>query len=84
MSTTALAFKCDELDDDLTPIEKLTVECWRCDPDNPLAVPRNKCAECQGTGRAPVALAAVMREIQQSRAELEKTSSISDEEFLEY
>ena len=82
--STALAFRCDELSDDLTEIEKLTVECWRCDPDNPLAIPRDRCAECQGTGRSPVALAAVVREIRQSRMEMEKASGGLDEEFLEY
>ena len=81
--STALAIKCEELDD-LTEIEKITVECWHCDPDNPLAVSKNQCAECQGTGRASVSLAAVMREIRQSRTELKKTSGGSNEEFLEY
>lgn len=82
MSSTALAFKCDELDD-LTPAERLTVECWRCDEDNPLAVPPDKCPICRSTRRAPTSLATVLREIKSSRTEQAKVAADS-ELFLEY
>jgi Zn finger protein HypA/HybF involved in hydrogenase expression len=82
MSSTALAFKCDELND-LTPAERLTVECWSCDEDNPLAVPPDRCPVCKGTRRAPTALAAVLREIKSSRAEQAKAPA-DGEMYLEY
>ena len=82
MSSTALAYKCEEVDDPTT-VEKLTVECWRCDEDNPLAVPSEKCPVCKGSRRAPVALATVLREIRSSRAEQTKTSA-DGEMYLEY
>ena len=34
--SAAMAIKCDDLEEDLAPIERLTVSCYRCDPDNPL------------------------------------------------
>ena len=82
--STALAIKCDELNDDLSLIETLTVSCYRCDEDNPLCVPRKKCPECRGTGRAPVRLAGIVREIRGSKQELKKSGSATDSEYLEY
>lgn len=86
MSITALAFKCDEFggDDDLTSIEKLTVDCWSCDEDNPFAVPPDRCPVCKGSKKAPVAFASILKEIHSSRAELNKTSSMDDALYLEY
>ena len=66
----ALAYNCKTLEADPATVESLTVECARCDPDNPLAVPRAKCPDCQGTGQAPIALAAIVAEIRESRLEL--------------
>jgi len=82
--STALAIKCDELGDDLSPIETLTVSCYRCDEDNPLCIPRKTCPDCKGTGQAPVRLAEIVKEIRASKLELERTGSASDPEFLEY
>ena len=82
--STALAFKCDKLSGDLKEIETLTVSCYRCDEDNPLCVPRKNCPDCKGTGRAPVRLAGIMREIRGSKQELEKAGSATDSEYLEY
>ena len=65
--STALAYNCRSLESDPTPIEALRVECARCDPDNPLAIPRPTCPDCKGTGLAKVALAIVVGEIKQSR-----------------
>ena len=86
MSTTSLALKCNEFDDDdsLAPIEKLTVDCWGCDEDNPFAVPSDRCPVCKGSKRAPVAFASIVKEIHGSRAELNKTSSADDALYLEY
>ena len=84
MSASALAFKYDELGDDLTPIESMTVDCYRCDPDNPLAIARSKCPDCQGTGRAPMAFASIVKELRNSRAELNKPQGRDDDLFLEY
>ena len=75
MSQTALAFRCENLDSDLGEIANLTVECYRCDVDNPLAVARSKCPDCKGSGRAPVQFAQIMSEIRESHAEQEKQMS---------
>ena len=84
----ALAIKCEELSEDLKAnecnIETLTVSCYRCDPDNPLCIPREKCPDCKGTGQAPVQFASIMREIRNSKAELERNGSSTDPEYLEY
>ena len=82
--SAALAIKCEELSEDLKPIETLTVSCYRCDPDNPLCIPREKCPDCKGTGEAPVQFAGIMREIRESKAELERTGSSTDPDYLEY
>ena len=86
MSTTSLAFKCDDFDDDehLAPIEKLTVDCWSCDEDNPFAVPPDKCPVCKGSGRAPVVFTSILKEIHGSHAELNKSSSADDALYLDY
>lgn len=82
--STALAIKCDDLGDDLKSIESLTVSCYRCDEDNPLCIPRERCPECKGTGRAPVKLADIIREIRASKQELERSGTAKDPEYLEY
>jgi hypothetical protein len=69
-SVNALAYSSKTLEKDPTIVESLTVDCGRCDPDNPLAVPRKKCPECKGTGKAPVALATIVTQIRESRLEL--------------
>lgn len=86
MSSTSLTFKSDEFtnDDSLAPIEKLTVDCWCCDEDNPFAVPPDRCPVCKGSKKAPVAFASILKEIHGSRAELNKTSSADDTLYLEY
>jgi hypothetical protein len=82
MSQTALAYRCEDQDLDLDKIANLTVECYRCDVDNPLAVARATCPECKGTGRAPVHFAQIMSEIRESHAEQEKQmASGSSEEY---
>lgn len=68
--STALALNCRELEKDPTSVGDLTVECANCDPDNPRAVPREKCRHCGGTGRARVGILAVVEEIHSSRLEL--------------
>jgi hypothetical protein len=82
--SAARAIKCDDLGEDLTPIEKLTVSCYRCDPDNPLCIPRERCPDCKGTGQAPVQFASIMKEIRESKAELDRNGSASDPDYLEY
>ena len=82
--SAAMAIRCDALDEDLTPIEKLTVSCYRCDPDNPLCIPQAKCPDCKGTGQAPVRFAAIMQEIRESKSELNRTGSSTDPDYLEY
>lgn len=66
----ALAYNCKALEADPTPVLSLTIDCPRCDPDNPLSVPRSKCPECKGSGKSPVALATIITEIKASRLEL--------------
>ena len=68
----------------LIGIEKLTVNCWSCDEDNPFAVPPDRCPVCKGSKKAPVAFASILKEIHGSRAELNKTSSADDTLYLEY
>jgi hypothetical protein len=70
MSSPALAYKEKDLEADLGPVQGLTAECARCDPDNPLAVPREGCPECEGTGRALIALATIVEQMKESRLEL--------------
>jgi hypothetical protein len=66
----ALAYQERDLEEDLSPIQGLTTECARCDPDNPLAVPRKSCPECKGSGRSLVALSTIVTQIKESRLEL--------------
>lgn len=66
----ALAYLERDLEKDLSPVQGLTVECAMCDPDNPLAVPRSKCPECKGEGRALVALPTIVEQLKESRLEL--------------
>jgi len=68
--SAALALNCRSLEKDPTPVESLTVECAKCDPDNPRSVPRESCPVCRGTGRARVEVATVVGEIKASRLEL--------------
>ena len=79
----ALAYLERDLEKDLSPVQGLTVECAKCDPDNPLAVPRSKCPVCQGLGRALVALPTIIEQLKESRLELligsKKSYSASDE-----
>ena len=82
--STALSVKCEELSEDLATIETMTVSCYRCDPDNPLCIPRKKCPDCKGTGQAPVQFASIIKEIRTSRAELERTGTSTDPDYLEY
>jgi hypothetical protein len=86
MSATALAYKCNEIDEDLTALDRLTVECGRCDEDNPLAIPPDKCPVCHGTRRAPVSFAAIMKELQESKTQQgrDMAKSQNDELYLEY
>jgi hypothetical protein len=85
MSTiTTTTLKCDTIGDDLTQIETMTVSCYRCDPDNPLCIPQMKCPDCHGTGQSPIRLAGIMKQLRDSRAELNRTGSSSDPGFLEY
>lgn len=68
--TPALAYLESDLESDPSPIQGITTECARCDPDNPLAVAREKCPDCKGTGRTLIALAAIVEEMKESRLEL--------------
>lgn len=69
-AATAIAFDCKILEKDPTPAESFTVDCARCDPDNPVAIPRKDCPDCGGSGQAKIALAAIVTEIHESRLEL--------------
>jgi hypothetical protein len=82
----ATAIRCDDVDD-LDGVQVAAVECYRCDPDNPLAVPRETCPACRGTGRSPVELVPILREIRDSKTSptrAQKKSSQEDDLFLEY
>jgi phage FluMu protein Com len=70
MQAMAMSWDCRKLEKDPTPVAGVTVDCPRCDEDNPLAVARAKCPECKGTGRAPVLLTVIVTELHASRLEL--------------
>jgi hypothetical protein len=83
---SATAIRCDDVDD-LDAVEVATVECYRCDPDNPLAVSREACPTCRGTGRSPVDFVPILREIRDSKTHPKKSSTPreSDDDLnLEY
>jgi hypothetical protein len=79
----ATAIRCDDVDD-LDKIETVTVECYRCDPDNPLAVPRAACPACRGTGRSPVDLIPILREIKEAKTQPRRSAPQEEDLFLEY
>jgi hypothetical protein len=63
----------------------ITVECPECDPDNPFPRVKGVCTVCGGTGRAPIALSIIKREITASMVEPKKRRKALDEEiYLEY
>jgi hypothetical protein len=77
----ATVIKCGDVDD-LEAVEVATVECYRCDPDNPLAVPRETCPVCRGTGRAPADFVPIMREIRGSMSRPKKTPCDGQSDLL--
>jgi len=85
----ALAYRERDLEEDLSPVQGLTTECAHCDPDNPLAVPREKCPECKGSGRALIALATIVEQIKESRLELligpkkMDKSALDDDDYID-
>lgn len=89
MSPAALAFRERDLEEDLSPVQGLTTECAKCDPDNPLAVPREKCDECKGSGRALVSLPRIIEQIKESRLELligpkkNSGSALLDDDYID-
>jgi hypothetical protein len=80
---TATAIRCDDVDD-LDKIDVATVECYHCDPDNPLAVPQPACPVCRGTGRSPVEFVSILREIREAKTRPARAPSREDDLFLEY
>lgn len=66
----AFALACRELEKDPAPAESVLVDCRACDPDNPKAVPRDKCRACRGSGKMPTDLGPIVGEIHSSRLEL--------------
>jgi len=83
---SAVAIRCDELAADLTDelvrFELVTVKCYQCDADNPRAVSREKCSECQGTGRSKIKLAGFVREIREARTAPRQGDRCQDDELL--
>lgn len=81
-----VAIRCDELTDDFDRLDRVTVKCHQCDEDNPRAVAREKCTECQGTGHSVIKFAGIMREVQEARTSPRRDSrGVQDDElFLEY
>jgi hypothetical protein len=77
------AIRCENVDN-LDEIEVASVECYRCDPDNPLAVPRPSCPDCRGTGRAPVKFIPILREIREARSQPRQKAPSEDSLYLEY
>jgi hypothetical protein len=80
------AIRCEDVDD-LDEVEVATVECYRCDPDNPLAVPRPTCPACRGTGRSPVEFVPILREIREAKSQPRRKAPNKDCEdslYLEY
>ena len=68
--SAALAYLEHDLEHDLSPVQGLTVECAKCDPDNPRAVPQKKCPACNGSGRTLIALPSIVEEMRDARMEL--------------
>lgn len=83
MPALARSYTFDEIEADLTLVEKATKECFVCDPDNPRALPRHSCTRCGGTGQEPIAAAEIAKELMENRRK-PKSANIQDEEFLEY
>jgi len=79
----ATAIRCDDVVN-VDEVEVSTVECYRCDPDNPLAVPRETCPVCRGTGRSPVAFVPILREIREAKTQPRRAPSREDDLYLEY
>jgi hypothetical protein len=79
----ALACHCKDLEKDPSSVERLTVLCPECDPDNPLAVPQANCPTCGGSGQAMISLSAIVTEIKTSRLELLVGGKPRDEGFLD-
>ena len=86
MSASAVAFKCNEIEDDVSAFENIYVECNYCDEDSPLPIPRSKCKHCGGTGRLRVSFASIVKEIREAKDERHKTTSgrSDDDLYLEY
>ena len=84
----AMAFKIEEIEneEELSSIEAMTVECPNCDPDSPVASPRQSCPVCKGTGFAPMIFADIVREIREAKKEalIGSREKIDDDLFLEY
>ena len=83
---SAVAIRCDELAADLTDelvrFELVTVKCYQCDADNPRAVSREKCSECQGTGRSKIKFAGIVREVREARTAPRRGDHCQDDELL--
>ena len=80
----ALAFKITEVEENPSLVEGATKECSSCDPDSPLAVPRNKCKACGGSGREPLAILEIVKELRESVAEGQTSHDGTDEDSSLY
>jgi hypothetical protein len=83
---STVAIRCDELTDDLTRLDRVTVKCHQCDEDNPRAVARENCTGCQGTGRSVIKFPSIVREVREARTTPQRGTrgGQDDELFLEY
>lgn len=84
--STQHALKLSDLDDDLSSVEAMTVECPNCDPDSPIASPRKDCLVCKGTGSVSTSLCEIVKELRSARQEASRVERRADDEdlFLEY
>lgn len=65
-----ITMTCASVEGDPAEADSFTVECAKCDPDNPTSVPREECPACRGTGRSHVAFSTIVSEIRSSRLQL--------------
>jgi hypothetical protein len=79
----SLAYALDftEVEADPSMLDGATKDCPACDLDNPRAVAREGCKECEGTGKVGLAAAEIAKELRASRTEKpDRGASDNDDE----
>lgn len=85
--SVALSYRIEEIENAPELAESLSKECFACDIDNPLCVPRATCETCGGTGRQPFAVAEIAKELKESKRTPRtngKESVLDEDLYFEY